>query len=139
MWATPYISSFKVTKDEQIPTHSVLELILRGKEEQEEQHYVRTLPSLQKLFDEEMRKKTEGREPKEQIEIIKENKKLLKECMNKEFLQRSEFFDQSKANKDNDGYWRNWSEATEKGWLHFLGHKGLVKKGSNWKGQNHSR
>ena len=57
MWATPYISGFKVTKDEHIPTHSVLELTLQSKEEQEEQHDVRTLPSLQKLSDEEMREK----------------------------------------------------------------------------------
>ena len=51
---------------------------------------------------------------------------MLNECMNKEILQRSEFFD-NKANKDNGEYWRNWSEATEKGRLHFLGHSGVVK------------
>ena len=103
---------FKVFKDEQIPTHSVLELTMKSKNEQEEQQYVRTLPSLQKLFDDEMKKRTEGKEAKEQIAIIKKAKAALKDSMNKEFLHRSEVFDKNKASKDNDEYWRNWSEAT---------------------------
>ena len=55
--------------------------------------------------------------------------------MNKEFLLKSEVFDENKATQDNEGCWRNWSEATEKGWLSFLGHTGVVKKALTGRGR----
>ena len=127
-WAVPYINHFRVYKDEQIPTHAVLELTLENKNEQEESTYVRTLPSLQKLFDEEMQKRGEGKTHKEQQELRKEEQTKLKGCMDRELLHRSDTFQKHKGNEDTDAYWASWSEAVEKGWLTYLGHKGAIRK-----------
>ena len=101
-WAVPYINQFRVYKDEQIPTHAVLELTLENKNEQEESTYVRTLPSLQKLFAEEMQKRGEGKNHKEQQELRKEELTKLKGCMDSELLHRTDTFQKHKENEDTD-------------------------------------
>ena len=84
----------------------MIALIWKNQDEQEENSYVRTLPSLQKLFGEEIKKRGEGKKPKEQLEIIKEAKIVLTTCMDKELLQRSGTFQKNKENDDNEAYWQ---------------------------------
>ena len=50
MWALPMIRDFKVTKNEDVPTHAVIELTLEEKEDIEARSFVKTLPSLKKLL-----------------------------------------------------------------------------------------
>ena len=69
LWALPYIKAFRVYKDEQIPTHSVIEMALTSENVQEERTYVKTLPSLKALFDKEVEAKTEGKEAKEKMPL----------------------------------------------------------------------
>ena len=74
MWALPLIKDFKVCEDEQIPTHSVLQLTLAANHAQKGRDYVKTLPSVKKLFDDHTATKYEGKEAKEVIDIIKNEK-----------------------------------------------------------------
>ena len=78
LWALPYIKAFRVYKDEQIPTHSVIEMTLTSENVQEERTYVKTLPSLKALFDKEVEAKTEGKEAKEKCFYTKRKKGGLK-------------------------------------------------------------
>ena len=75
-----------------------------------------------------MLKRGDGKNNKEQQELRKEEQSKLKGCMDKDFLQRTEAFQKHKMNEDNDAYWASWSEAVERGWLTYLGHKGAIKK-----------
>ena len=50
MWAMPMITAFNITKDENIPTHSIVEITLSDKEEAKERDYVRSLPSLRQIL-----------------------------------------------------------------------------------------
>ena len=51
-------------KDEMIPTHSVFEDVLTSANTQTESTYIKALPSLKKMFDQEMAKQVEGKAPK---------------------------------------------------------------------------
>ena len=128
MWAMPMITGFSITKDEQIPTHSIVEVTLSDKEEAKERDYVRSLPSLKKLFDQEIIKRTEGKEKKEIYDITKEAKQSLEECMNEPLPKKAEQIGQCKHEGDSADYWSIWSNAIEKGWLSFLGHTGATRK-----------
>ena len=61
MWAIPMITGYNVTKDEQIPTHSIVEVTLSDKEEAKERDYVRSLPSLKNFSTKRLPKERKAR------------------------------------------------------------------------------
>ena len=56
MWAVPYVKSVRVFKEEMVPTHSVFEVVLTSLNQQTENTYIKSLPSLKQFFIQEMLK-----------------------------------------------------------------------------------
>ena len=135
MWAVPYVKGYKVYKDDMVPTHSVVEVTLSSENKQAENTYIKTLPSLKKMFDQEMTKQVVGMAPKEQAEHIRKAKLKLKMAMDEKLLRMEEQFQKHKIAKDHDEYWKLWSTAIEEAWLQFLGHKGNIEKALTGRGK----
>ena len=89
-------------KDEQVPTHSVVELVLQSAKENVENTYVRTLRSLKGMFDDEMHKRTKEATPKEKADHIKEAKEKLKSKMDEQLLKHEGKFQKARAATDFD-------------------------------------
>ena len=119
--ALPMVKSFNVVKDEMIPTHKVLRTTLIRKTMQEERTFIKTLPSLKKLYDEKVEQRLEGKEGKERKDLEDDELSKLHAEMDRRLEDNKAVFDIYRDSKDLNAFYSLVSSSIEKGWLAYLG------------------
>ena len=118
--AVPLIKSYEVIKDEMISTHSVVRLKLHRAEEKEERSFLKTLPSLERLYEEKVKERTNDLQGKEKTEKEKEQRNLLHKHIEDQLDKHKADFEIHEELKDTSSFWKLWSKVVERGWLNFL-------------------
>ena len=71
MWLAPHIESVSAWKDDDIPTHKIVEIVISTACEEKERTYLRSLPTLKTKVDMKIEEPCAGKQPKEKHEIRK--------------------------------------------------------------------
>ena len=118
-FAIPLVQQFEVIKDDMLPTHSVLRLTMSKAKMQTEKTFIKTLPSLKKMFDNKVSKLSEGKSEKEARIIEEEETKKLQNAMDQRLEMVGDFLDTYNQNGDMDNFYKTLSAAIEKGRLTY--------------------
>ena len=118
--ALAWIESFKVTKEDDITTHGILELKLKRKAAREEKTYAIPLTSLKKLFQTKVRELVGEKKGKEAAEVWKEQRVLLHKRIDAKLENVDTEIRIHRQQQDTTKLWETWSKAVEQGWLEYL-------------------
>ena len=117
--AVPWISGFKVSENEMIPTHKVLELTLSGEAADEERTFAKKLTSMKGAFLTKLNLLTADETDKEKNAISRNYTEQLKKSIENERRAAKTKLEVLAEARDTDGYWKLWSKSVERGWLRF--------------------
>ena len=108
------VRSFEVEKRTHIPTHCVLKVAFTRNPFKEKRTFLQKLGSLKNVLEEKWKAAFKEMPPKEAVAARLDEVKKLKDIMDELFRHAAESLDEACQQMDTDGFWRIWSETTEK-------------------------
>ena len=126
------ITSFEVERNEFIPTHNVLRMVLTRNPLQLKRTFLQQLGSLKGAFEARIAELVKQMEAKEAAQKRKDGLEAMQEEMGNNFIQTKEALAEALKNKDTESHWRLWCRLVEEPYVKSLGLEEKEAKQMKW-------